>query len=499
MTAYVAIGFLILAVQLTLGVSMIAAASVAANRRLNAPHRKVDIALYVIGCSSMGLGIWAIAMLAVVIAFQGSMKVDLSLAYVAALLYAVPLTLGGSLQARIARSLLTPPPIEQQRKDEWRISLLRATGWTLTLMPLGMPLGILAGFYFAIAAIFGASMRVQQESLLLILAIAVRTGAPLAEEVDVLADSSRGRFRRRLRRLAHRLRNGERLSDGLYDLPGLVPPRTVTAIRVGEDLGNLVPVIQQEALLLRRREENRLEGRFSAAGMVFYLCCVLCVVQGIVGFLMLWIIPKFHKILGDFGVPVPSATARLIRVSDYFSDHSGTFGLWLLVLISGGAIILIRRGGWSGIDWGFVSALYPRLETPGVLRNLAQAVTVRRPLAAALSGLELHHRRRHVRKKIRSVRDEVVRGRDCFEPLCRSGLISRREAAALVSAERAGNLAWALEGIAENIEGRQRAREQVIAEMVQPAIVIGLGVLILGICVAIFIPLIHILGTLDLW
>ena len=42
--------------------------------------------------------------------------------------YVVHLSLGGSLQARVARSLLHPPPIEQQRKDEWRISLLRFTG-----------------------------------------------------------------------------------------------------------------------------------------------------------------------------------------------------------------------------------------------------------------------------------------------------------------------------------------------------------------------------------
>ncbi len=233
--------------------------------------------------------------------------------------------------------------------------------------------------------------------------------------------------------------------------------------------------------------------------MAFYLCCVLCVVQGIVGFLMYWIMPKFKKIFVDFGVPMPAATTRLIRISDYLTDHAGAIGLWITVSIVGGAIVLVRRGGWAGIDWGFLSAVYPRLETPGVLRNLAQAVAVRRPLATALAGLELHHRRRHVRNRIRRVRDEVVRGRDCFGPLCRYGLISPREAAVLVSAERVGNLAWALEGIADNIECRQRAREQVIAEMVQPSIVIGLGLVVFCICTAIFLPLIHLLGTSELW
>jgi type II secretory pathway component PulF len=499
MMTFVAIAYVILLVQIGLGVAMIATASVACNRRLNAPHRSVDVALYVIGCSSQALGVWGVVMLVAVMVFRGSYDAWVTLAYVAALLYAVPLFVGGRLQARVARSLMTPPPIEEQRKDEWRISLLRALGWMLMMMPLGMPLGIFVGFYFAIAAIFGGGMRVQQESLLLILGIAVRTQSPLAEEIDLLADSSRGRFRRRLRKLAERLRNGERLSDALDDLPGLVPPETVTALRVAEDLGNLVPVIQQEALRLRRREERRLQGRFSASGMAFYLCCVLCVVQVIVGFLMYWIMPKFKKIFQDFGVPLPPATMRLIRASDYFADHALAIGFWTTLAIVGAAIVLVRRGGWAGIDWGFVSGVYPRLETPGVLRNLAQAVAVRRPLATALAGLELHHRRRHIRNRIRHVRDEAVRGRDCFQPLSRHGLINPREAAALVSAERVGNLAWALEGIADNIERRQRAREQVVAEMVQPGIVIGLGLVIFFICTALFIPLVSLLNANELW
>ena len=208
MMPYFAIAYVIMVVQVSLGVAMIATASVAANRRLNAPHRAVDIAFYVLGCASFALGIWGLIMLAAVVAFHGSSKIEASFVYVTAVLYSVPLIFGGLLQARVARSLMTPPPIEQQRKDEWRISLLRAIGWTLTLMPIGMPLGIFVGAYFAIAALFGGSMRVQQESLLLILAIAVRTQAPLSEEIDLLADSSRGRFRRRLRKLRISSRRG---------------------------------------------------------------------------------------------------------------------------------------------------------------------------------------------------------------------------------------------------------------------------------------------------
>ena len=112
----------------------------------------------------------------------------------------------------------------------------------------------------------------------------------------------------------------------------MTPPRTVTAIRIGEDLGNIVPVIEQEVILLRRLERSRVEGRYSAAGVAFYVYCVLCVVMAVVGFLCFWIIPKFQKILSDFGLPVPSATAKLLQFADAWTDHWVAIVVWILAL-----------------------------------------------------------------------------------------------------------------------------------------------------------------------
>ncbi len=56
MMAILASVYVVLVVQLSLGVAMIATASVAANRRINTPARSVEIALYVFGCSSLASG-----------------------------------------------------------------------------------------------------------------------------------------------------------------------------------------------------------------------------------------------------------------------------------------------------------------------------------------------------------------------------------------------------------------------------------------------------------
>jgi type IV pilus assembly protein PilC len=487
-----AIVYLVLCLQLCLGVAMIATASIASNRQMNAGSRAIDHLLRVIGRGSVALGLWGfVCVLGAPLYLQGSNSNGLAvfLACAAALIYPALILSGGWLQSRVASDLLFPPPIEEQRKREYRITLLRGIGWALTLMPLGP----LAGVYFLAAAIFGGAIRVQQESLLLILAVAMRTHAPLSEECEALADASRGRFRRRLRQLANRLRQGDRLSDALRAVPGLVPAQTVASLRLAEELGNLPEVANQEALRFRRREENRLEGRFSMAGLTFYVFSFFLLAAGIIGFLMYWVEPRFLKIFQAFNAPVPAATRALVDAHTLLSDYG-----FLIVVAFSGAVawalyVLLRRGGWAGLNWSLVSSVYPRLETPGVLRCLAQTVVCHQPLSCGVQALEVHHRHRGIRKRMRRLREQIARGNNGFQPLADCGLLSLREADALTCAERAGNLAWVLDSLAENIERRHRSFQESLVETVQPAIITAVGLLVFGICVGIFYPIIHLI------
>ncbi|HET6324571.1 MAG TPA: type II secretion system F family protein [Planctomycetaceae bacterium] len=492
MTAIVAIVYSILCLQLCLGVAMIATASIASNRQMNAGSRLIDGLLRVIGRGSFALGLWAIVCsLGARLYVKGGIKFDLAtiLIYVAALAYSVLILSGGWLQSRVATALLFPPPIAEQRRVEYRITLLRGIGWTLAIMPFGP----LAAVYFLLAAFFGGAVRVQQESLLLILAVAMRTHAPLSEECEALADASRGRFRRRLRQLASRLRRGDRLSDALRAIPGLAPAATVTALRLAEDMGNVTEVANQEALRFRRREESRLEGRFSMAGLTFYVFSFFVLAAAVICFLIYWVEPRFGAIFRDFNSPVPAPTRALVDAQALLFDY------WFLIVaacfgtIVWGLYVLLHRGGWSGLNWSVASSVYPRLQTPGVLRSLAQTVVCHQPLSLGVQALEVHHPHRGIRNRMRRLREQIVRGNNGFQPLADAGLLSGREADALACAERAGNLAWVLESLADNIERRHRSFQESVVETVQPAVIAAIGLLVLAICVGIFYPIIQLI------
>lgn len=487
-----AIIYSVLCLQLCLGVAMLATASSASNRQMNAGSRAVDALLRVIGRGSVAVGLWGfVCVFAAPLYLTPTPRFDIwrFIGYTLGLIYSILIVAGGWLQSRVATSLLFPPPIEEQRRREYRVGLLRFFGWTLTLMPLSP----LAGIYFLAAAVFGGAIRVQQESLLLILAVAMRTQSPLAEECEALADASRGRFRRRLRELAQRLRRGERLSEALRSIPGLAPPQTVTALRLAEDLGNVGEIANQEAIRFRRREEERLQGRFSMAGLMFYVACFFLLSAGLIFFLMYWIVPRFMKIFQDFNASVPAPTRLMVTLADAAGEYWYLFVIGFLGFVGWALFVVTRRGGWAGVHTGLPSFFYPRLETPGILRSLAQTVVCHQPLSYGIESLEVHHPHRGIRRRLRRLREQIVRGHQSFQPLADAGLLSAREADTLACAERAGNLPWVLDALADNIERRHRTFVESVIETVQPAVITGVGVLVFIICVGVFYPIVHLI------
>ena len=134
-----------------------------------------------------------------------------------------------------------------------------------------------------------------------------------------------------------------------------------------------------------------------------------------------------------------------------------------------------------------------RFGHPLTARLLAQTVACRHPLSYGIESLEVHHPHRGIRRRLRRLREQIVRGHHSFQPLADAGLLSGREADALACAERAGNLPWVLDAIADNIDRRHRTLMESVVETVQPAVIAGIGLLVFVICIGIFYPIVHLI------
>ena len=102
-----------------------------------------------------------------------------------------------------------------------------------------------------------------------------------------------------------------------------------------------------------------------------------------------------------------------------------------------------------------------------------------------------------IRRRIATVADSVEQGHDCWQALLEVGLVSRREAALLSSAERAGNLDWALRRTADNVDSRISFRFNALVEFVRPVLMLVYAGIVGVVVVGLFMPIVKLLSDLS--
>lgn len=91
----------------------------------------------------------------------------------------------------------------------------------------------------------------------------------------------------------------------------------------------------------------------------------------------------------------------------------------------------------------------------------------------------------------------IDRGQDWRDSLLATRILRRRESVLFKSAERAGNLAWALDEMAQSGVRRSAYRIRAWTNVIFPALLVGFGVIVLFISLGILLPLINLISGLS--
>jgi type IV pilus assembly protein PilC len=212
---------------------------------------------------------------------------------------------------------------------------------------------------------------------------------------------------------------------------------------------------------------------------------------------MMKIVPSFEKIFKDFGTTLPAMTTALIQIS------AASVHLWflffplyllaLLVLIH----VTLRYLGWTEADMPGTEWFTRRLDSAQILDTLSLVAAQRRPLPEGIASLARSYPKKNIRRRLREALADIEMGRDWCESLLWQGLIRRPELAILQAAQRAGNLAWMLREMADSGRRRLAYRVQAVSQAILPPIVIVMGLVVMFIVVALFMPLVALIQKLT--
>lgn len=344
--------------------------------------------------------------------------------------------------------------------------------------------------------------RAKNEDLVLFtrqFATMIDAGITVIECLDILQEQIDDKaFKLAIQMLRDDVRSGSDLSTALGRFPTVFTPLFVNMIRAGEASGELDVILARLAQYLEKAES--LKRKIKSA--MTYPAVSLTLVLGITIFLLVFIVPKFESMFKSMAITLPLPTRIVLAVSTFLAEQ------WYVTvaLIVGPIVftILTRRTKRGRYLW---DAFFLKLPVFGELINKVALsrfsrtfATMLRSGVAILGALEIVATTAGngvVEEAVLTARDAVRRGETLAAPLEECDVFTPMVVRMIAVGERSGSLETLLEKIAEFYDDQVDAAVSSLTSVIEPLMIGVMGVLVGGIVLAIFLPILEIQKTMG--
>lgn len=349
-----------------------------------------------------------------------------------------------------------------------------------------------------VSAVSLATKKVKQKELLIFtrqLATMVNSGLPLLQCLDILAEQTEEQvFASIILSVAKQVEGGETLSEALKAFPKAFPDLYVSMVRAGEAGGDLDNVLLQLADYLEAAAELKRRVR----GAMVYPGISMAMITVIATGLIVFVVPQFQRIFNDMGAELPAPTKLLISMSETLRGPMALGVVGVIVAI----IFAVRAYGQTPKGRYNLDSLKLKLPVFGtLLRKVAVSrftrtlATLTRSGVAILQAMEIVERtagNEVFAKAIHESADSVRNGETLADPLARSGEFPPMVTRMIGVGEKTGALEQMLQKIAEFYDSEIKAMVDGLTSLIEPMLMVVMGVVIGGIIVGLFMPIMNL-------
>lgn len=324
-------------------------------------------------------------------------------------------------------------------------------------------------------------------------------GLPILRSLQILEGQTRpGPLKNALIGTIEDIESGSTLSEAMSRHPKAFDNLYVNMVKAGEAGGALEIILRRLAEFKERAQS--LKRKVTSA--MIYPIAVILVATLIVSGIMYFIIPKFKKIFADFGTKLPEITELLISMSDWVVQFwylipAIPLGLWLLI-----KIIKKNKTGAYLVD--MVVLYIPILGQ--ILRKTVVARTSRTLGTLIASGVPILEAiiiardtaGNHVFSRAYDTIYTAIReGESMAVPLKQTGVVDDMVVNMIDVGEETGALDEMLYKIADVYDEEVEMLVDALVSMLEPIMVVVLGLMVGFIVIALFFPLIKLIGELT--
>ncbi len=319
----------------------------------------------------------------------------------------------------------------------------------------------------------------------------LRAGVPILRALDVLSQQTQSTaLAQVLKEVKDDVSGGDSLADAMLKHPHAFPELHASMVRAGEKGGFLEDVLHRLSDFVNR--QDALRNKF--IGAMIYPTVLALGAFGAVAFIMGFVVPEIREVLQDQVLPVP--TQIVFGVSDVMRDY----GLVLL-----GVLFVVTLGviGYLQSDAG--KAMRSRLELKIVgLGKIYTMIAICRfcrvfgtmlqngiPLLQSLKISKDSTGNKILSDAIDEAAEAVRGGEALAGPLSKAGVFPPAIVDMIAVAEESNSLDKVLVEIADTQEERTARQIDFTMRMLEPLLLMVMGVVIAFIAVALLVPILR--------
>jgi type IV pilus assembly protein PilC len=333
------------------------------------------------------------------------------------------------------------------------------------------------------------------------LATLIDAGLPLLRSLNVLAKQERdGVLKNTINTLADSVQGGSTFSESLEQHPVIFNKLYVNMVKAGE-LGGVLELVLGR---LAEFQEKAQKIKNKVVGAMVYPVIVLLLATGIMGFLLVFIVPKFqtifHEMLGN--KPLPAITQFVINVSNFVKNHGFILVGIIVFVIAAYKFIARTSAGRHVIDriklrMPLFGNLIRKSAVSRFSRTLGTLVTSGVPILQALNITRETAGNSVIADAITKVHDSVKEGESIVQPLEASAAFPPMVVSMIDVGEETGQLPEMLLKIAEVYDDEVDNAVAGLTSMLEPIMIVVLALVVGTIVIALFTPLISIISGLQ--
>ena len=270
------------------------------------------------------------------------------------------------------------------------------------------------------------------------------------------------------------------------------------SIQIGEESGRLIEVLQELSIFFAKKIQQKRQ----LTSALSYPAVVLVSSFGAIFFMMKFVVPMFTDVFKRFKGELPYFTRLIIRVSDAFSNYS--FYFFILVLFLGIFLYSQRKAIWFRkfsasvlLRTPIMNSMISKIYLARFCQSMNLLISAKTPLVRSIELVKKMVGFYPIEVSLEIIQEDIMKGLPLHVSLAKFKIYNKRMISLIKVAEEVNQLDTMFSKLAKQYSDEVEHQTSILGSLIEPIMIIFLGLLVAMILVAMYLPLFQMGSTVG--